>query len=196
MTRGFSALRSASPSVIILLVIVTLLLLAAIVVHRSIRQSPATRHAVMLMTLVTIGFCPMMVVVARLAWVRTQIRLPNPMPFDYSAAFFQSTEQVGSSTHFPFAGVRHRRHPTLLEPIDEALQIFGEGCKYPHGILVPPWRYGYKHFSCANVDTGCIRLQHRPLFQTHPFVSPPPLGFRFRRLQIIALFLVHWLLAF
>ena len=105
MTSGFSALRSASPSVIILLVIVTLLLLAAIVVHRSIRQSPATRHAVMLMTLVTIGFCPMMVVVAHLAWLRAQIRLPNPMPFDYSAAFFQSAEQVGSSTHFPFAGV-------------------------------------------------------------------------------------------
>jgi hypothetical protein len=74
---------------------VTLLLLAAIVVHRSIRQSPAAKHAVMLMTLVTIGFCPMMVVVARLAWVRAQIRLPNPMPFDYSAAFFQSAEQVG-----------------------------------------------------------------------------------------------------
>jgi beta-lactamase regulating signal transducer with metallopeptidase domain len=105
MTSGFSALRSASPSVIIFLVMVTLLLLAAIVVHRSIRQSPAAKHAVMLMTLVTIGFCPMMVAVARLAWVRAQIRLPNPMPFDYSAAFFQSAEQVGSSTHFPFAGV-------------------------------------------------------------------------------------------
>jgi len=37
--------------------------------------------------------------------------------------------------------------------------------------------------------TGCIRLQHRPVFQTHSFVSSPPLGFRFRRLQIIACFL-------
>ena len=67
MTSRFRALGSASPSAIIVLVIVTLLLLAGIVVHRSIRQSPAARHAVMLMALVTIGFCPMMVVVARLA---------------------------------------------------------------------------------------------------------------------------------
>jgi beta-lactamase regulating signal transducer with metallopeptidase domain len=104
MTSGFSALRSASSSVIIFLVIVTLLLLAAIVVHRSIRQSPAAKHAVMLMTLVTIGFCPMMLVVARFAWVRAQIRLPNPMIFYHSGAFFQNAEQVGSSTHFPFAG--------------------------------------------------------------------------------------------
>ena len=104
MTSGF-AFGSASPSVIILLAIVTLLLLAAIVVHRLIRQSAAARHAVMLTTLVTIGFCPIMVVVARLAWVRAQIRLPNPMPFDYSAAFFQSAENVGSLTHFPFAKV-------------------------------------------------------------------------------------------
>ena len=59
----------------------------------------------MLITLVAIGFCPMMVVVARLAWVRAQIRLPIPARFDYSAAFFLSAEQVGSSTHFPFAGV-------------------------------------------------------------------------------------------
>jgi beta-lactamase regulating signal transducer with metallopeptidase domain len=104
MTSGFSALRSASSSVIIFLVIVTLLLLAAIVVHRSIRQSPAAKHAVMLMTLVTIGFCPMMLVVARFAWVRAQIRLPNPMIFYHSGAFFQNAEQVGSSTHFLFAG--------------------------------------------------------------------------------------------
>ena len=55
MTNGFSALGSASPSVLILLVIVTLLLLAGIVLHRSIRHSPAARHAVMLMTLVTIA---------------------------------------------------------------------------------------------------------------------------------------------
>jgi beta-lactamase regulating signal transducer with metallopeptidase domain len=105
MTSGFSAPGSASPSLVILLAIVTLLLLAAIVVHRSIRHSPAARHAVMLITLVTIGFCPIMVVVARLAWVKAQIRLPNRTHFDYSAAFFQSAEQVGFSTHFPFAGV-------------------------------------------------------------------------------------------
>jgi len=105
MTSVFSALGAASPSVIILLAVVTLLLLVAIAVHRSIRQSPAARHAVMLITLVTIGFCPTMVVVARLAWVRGEIRLPNRMPFDYSAAFFHSAEQVGSSAHFPFAGV-------------------------------------------------------------------------------------------
>jgi hypothetical protein len=37
---------------------------------------------------------------------------------------------------------------------------------------------------------AAFRLQHRPVFQTHSFVSSPPLGFRFRRLQIIALFLV------
>ena len=59
----------------------------------------------MLITLVTIGFCPMMVVVARLAWVKAQVRLPKSNAFDYSAAFFNSAEQVGSSTHFPFAGV-------------------------------------------------------------------------------------------
>ena len=105
MTSGLSVLGSASPSVIILLVIVTLLLLAAIVVDHSLRQSPAARHTVMLMTLVTIGFCPMMVVVVRLGWVRAQIRLPNPLAFDYSAVFFQSAEQGRSSTHFPFAGV-------------------------------------------------------------------------------------------
>lgn len=104
MTSGFSALGSTSPFVPILLAIVTLLLLAAFVVHRSIRQSPAARHAVMLITVVTIGFCPMMLVVARLAWASAQIRLPHRMPFDYAAAFFQNAEQVGSSTHFPFAG--------------------------------------------------------------------------------------------
>ena len=81
--------------------------------------------------------------------------------------------------------------PALLEPIGQALQIFGEGCEYPHRFLVPPWRYGYKHFSCANVDTGCIRLQHRPVFQTHPFLSSPPLGLRVRRLQISTSCLVH-----
>jgi hypothetical protein len=79
MTSGFRALGSASPSATILLIIVTLLLLAAIVVDRSIRQSPAARHAVMLVNSATIGLCPVMVVVARLARVRAQIRLPNPM---------------------------------------------------------------------------------------------------------------------
>jgi beta-lactamase regulating signal transducer with metallopeptidase domain len=65
----------------------------------------------MLVTVVTIGLCPVMLLVARLAEVRAQLRLPNPMSFDYllgrshSAASFQGGEHVVSSTHFPLAGV-------------------------------------------------------------------------------------------
>ena len=43
---------------------------------------------------------------------------------------------------------------------------------------------------------AAFRLQHRPVFQTHPFVSSPPLGLRFPCLQITAPCLFHWLLAF
>jgi beta-lactamase regulating signal transducer with metallopeptidase domain len=111
MISWFRALGFASPSAMIFLIIATLLLLAAIMVHRSIRRSPAARHAVMLVTVVTIGLCPVMLLVARLAEVRAQLRLPNPMSFDYllgrshSTASFQGGEHVVSSTHFPLAGV-------------------------------------------------------------------------------------------
>src|SRR5260370_30353718 len=64
------------------------------------------------------------------------------------------------------------------------------------GFSSRPGRHGYKHFSCANVDTGRIRLQHRPVFQTHPFVSSPPLGLRVRRLQTTVSCLFHWFAGF
>ena len=89
---------------------------------------------------------------------------------------------------------------TVVTPHSQANRLstpdLGKSCEHPHGILVPSWRHGYKHFSCANIDTGCIRLQHRPVFQTHPFVSSPPLGLLVPRLQITAPCLFHWLLAF
>lgn len=111
MISWFRGLGFASSSAMILLVIATLLLLAAIVVHSLIRRSPAGRHAVILVTLVTLGLCPVMLVVARRVGVRAQIRLPNPMTFDHllgrphSTASFQGGEHVVSSTHFPLAGV-------------------------------------------------------------------------------------------
>jgi len=53
------------------------------------------------------------------------------------------------------------------QPIDHALEIFGEGRKQPHGVIVPCRRYGDKHFSCANIYTGGVGLQHRTILQAH-----------------------------
>lgn len=111
MISWLSAAGSTLPSATIPLAIATLVLLVAIAVHCSIPRSPAARYAVMLVTLVTIGLCPVMLMVTRVVGVRAPIRLPNSMTFYYllgrphSAASLQSGKYVGSSTDFPFAGV-------------------------------------------------------------------------------------------
>jgi beta-lactamase regulating signal transducer with metallopeptidase domain len=111
MNSWFRVLEAASPAAMTVLVIATVILLAAIVVHRTIRQSPARRHAVMLVALVAVGLCPVIVVVARLAGMVPWIPLPNPIAFDelvshsQSAVPFQGGDHVLSSRHFPFGGM-------------------------------------------------------------------------------------------
>jgi hypothetical protein len=103
MNSWFRVLEAASPAAMTVLVIATVILLAAIVVHRTLRQSPARRHAVMLVALVAIGLCPVLVVVARLAGTVPWIPLPNPIAFDdlvsrsQSAVPFQGDDHVLSS---------------------------------------------------------------------------------------------------
>jgi hypothetical protein len=38
------------------------------------------------------------------------------------------------------------------------VEIFGEGWKHPYRILVAPRWNRYEHFSCADIDTGCVGL--------------------------------------
>lgn len=66
MTAGLKAVETALPSAMGVSVIATVLLLAAIVVHRMIRWSPAGRHAVLLVALLTVGLCPVMLIATRL----------------------------------------------------------------------------------------------------------------------------------
>jgi beta-lactamase regulating signal transducer with metallopeptidase domain len=111
MTACFGILEKAFPPAMTMLVMATVVLLAAIVVHRTISQSPAIRHAVLLIALVTIGLCPIMVVAARLAPARALVFLPNPSVFDallshsQSAVASQNDNRVLSPSHFPFAEI-------------------------------------------------------------------------------------------
>src|SRR5207237_7014096 len=81
--------------------------------------------------------------------VRVRSSCGGHSPNRVYASLFENLEQWNPIHSSGFQ--RYRGYPTLLEPIGYALQIFGEGCKYPHGILVPSWRYVHKHLSCSNV---------------------------------------------
>lgn len=70
MISWLSAVGSTLPSVTIPLAIATLVMLVAIAVHNWMPRSAAARHAVMLVTLVTIGLCPVMLVATHVAGVR------------------------------------------------------------------------------------------------------------------------------
>ena len=82
MTAGFRAVEIGPPAALQVLVVATVVLLAAIVAHQVIRRSPAARHAVVLIALLTVGLCPPMVTVARPTGVaRLTSSLPNPVRF-------------------------------------------------------------------------------------------------------------------
>ena len=87
----------------------------------------------------------------------------------------------------------HRSHTARHEPIRQLVEIFGEGWKHPHRMLVAPRWNRYEHFSCTDIDTGCVGLSDRPVSSTHSLLSPPAVGLRPARLRAYLL-LLRWLL--
>src|SRR5215475_2924813 len=82
MTAGFRAVGTGSSAVEVL-VVATVVLLAASMAHRMIKRSPAARHAVVLIALLTVGLCPLMVTIVRPTRVaRLTSSLRNPIKFD------------------------------------------------------------------------------------------------------------------
>lgn len=113
MTAGLSTIETASPTAVAVLVVATVVLLAAIAAQRMIKRSPAAKHAVVLIALLTVGLCPVMVTVARpIGVARLTSSLPNPIRFDGSlsrsestALPFQNDGHVLSSRQLPLAGI-------------------------------------------------------------------------------------------
>lgn len=81
MTAGFGGVVSVPPAAFAVLVVATVVLLAAIAAHQVIRRSPAARHAVVLIALLTVGLCPLMVTVVRPTGVA---RLTSSLPMTFS----------------------------------------------------------------------------------------------------------------
>jgi|GEM_PF-4412251 len=72
-----------SPAIVVILAEATLVLLAAILVQPFLRRLPATRHALLLLALITVGLSPVIVLVARHAGLPARVR-------------FELVEQVAS----------------------------------------------------------------------------------------------------
>src|SRR5450631_3393391 len=90
---------------------------------------------------------------------------------------------VGRNPVHPRRFHRHRGDATTHQPLRHLHQVFGEGREYPHRMLIPVRRDGYKDFSRSNIDSRRIRLQNRTVLQTHPFSFPAP--FVFARLSFL-----------
>jgi beta-lactamase regulating signal transducer with metallopeptidase domain len=92
VTAGLRAFETAFPAAVAVLVVATLVLLAAIAAQSMIRHSPAAKHAVVLIALLTVGLCPVMVTIAPpIGVARLTSSLPNPIKFHGSLSRSAST---------------------------------------------------------------------------------------------------------
>ena len=48
------------------------------------------------------------------------------------------------------------------------MQILGKGLEHAYRILISIRRHGYIHLSSPDINAPGIRLEHWPIFQTHP----------------------------
>jgi len=94
MTTLLKAIGTVPSAAVGVLFVATVVLLAAIVAHRLLRRSPAGRHAVVLIALLTVGLCPVMLRIARPAGARLTSFLPNPIKFDGSLSRSESPAPI------------------------------------------------------------------------------------------------------
>src|SRR6266496_4475612 len=77
-----------------------------------------------------------------------------------------------------------RGDATTHQPLRHFLQIFGEGCEYPHRMLIAVRWHGYKDFPRTDINTCCVCFQYGSAFQAHPF--PSSASFAFARRDLFA----------
>jgi beta-lactamase regulating signal transducer with metallopeptidase domain len=73
-----------TPAITVALMEATVILFAAIAVHRMVRRSAVSRHAILLWALVAVGLSPVMIAVGSLTRLPALISLRNPLPMDIS----------------------------------------------------------------------------------------------------------------
>jgi beta-lactamase regulating signal transducer with metallopeptidase domain len=111
MNAWLGALAAIFSAALIPLIQATVVLLAAIVIHQTIRRSPAARYEVVLWALVAVGLCPAMLLAVILSGVPAVVSLRHAMPFDVSSIRSEWTAPIhtgiahSSAAHFPFAGI-------------------------------------------------------------------------------------------
>ncbi len=111
MTPWFRLIDVVYRPAITTLIIASIILLAVIVVHQTISRSSAGRHAIILLALVSIGLCPVMVILAHLINAAALVPLPNSLMFtslvdsSLSAVPFRQSSQSFPPGHPPIADV-------------------------------------------------------------------------------------------
>lgn len=112
MNNWLNASSAYLPAVLMVLAQVTTLLIAGLAVQYAIRRSPAVRHAVLLWTLIAVGFCPILISAMRLAAVpapfknQSAVRQINVLLDRLAVAnITQNSSQITAARHFPFGGM-------------------------------------------------------------------------------------------
>jgi beta-lactamase regulating signal transducer with metallopeptidase domain len=108
MNNWLTELNTHAPAALIILFITTSVLIAGLAVQHVVRRSPATRHAVLLWTLIAVGLCPIMISAMRLVAIPARFKVQSAVRqvnvlFDHLAD--ANTGQISTARRFPFAGL-------------------------------------------------------------------------------------------
>jgi beta-lactamase regulating signal transducer with metallopeptidase domain len=119
MNAWLNTLNAQLPLALNVAVQVTILLIVGLAVQRIVRQSSAAHYAVLLWTLIAIGFCPLIVAASRF------IAIPVPLVVQHSARPLNILFGSGALSALPSGGQFNTTHRLPLGGIVLALWLGG-----------------------------------------------------------------------